>query len=373
MITKRPTTILIVDDVPSNVSVLFDFLTTHDFEVSVAQSGESALQLVDYEIPDLILLDVMMPGMDGLETCQQFKSNPKTQAIPIIFMTALAETIDKIKGFQAGAVDYITKPFQQEEVLARINTHLTIHQLQQQLHEKNSTLELQNIELAAKNTELDTFARTVAHDLKNPLQSLVGFADLLLDTLVARIESEELEYLQYISQSGQKMLEIIDSLLLLARVSQQEIESTPLNMPEIITQVQQRLAPLIKACQGEIILPADWPIAQGYALWVEEIWVNYLSNGLKYSGQPPRLELGATPHKNKIRFWVRDNGTGLSLPDQTKLFHPFIRLSQNQTQEGHGLGLSIVRRIVERLGGEVGIESQPGQGCLFYFTLPALT
>lgn len=373
MITKRPATILIVDDVPSNVSVLFDFLTTHDFEVSVAQSGESALQLIDYEVPDLILLDVMMPGMDGLETCQRFKSNPKTQAVPIIFMTALSETIDKVKGFQAGAVDYITKPFQQEEVLARINTHLTIHQLQQQLHEQNTVLELQNIELSAKNVELDTFARTVAHDLKNPLQSLVGFADLLLDTLVSRLDPEEWEYLQYISQAGQKMLEIINSLLLLAKVSQQEIESTPLDMLKIIAQVQQRLAPIIRESQGEIILPTAWPMAQGYALWVEEIWVNYLSNGLKYSGQPPRLELGATPYKNKIRFWVRDNGPGLSPSDQVKLFHPFTRLPQTQTQEGHGLGLSIARRIAEKLGGEVGIESQPGQGCLFYFTLPALT
>ena len=373
MITKRPATILIVDDVPSNVSVLFDFLTTHDFEVSVAQSGESALQLIDYEVPDLILLDVMLPGMDGLETCQRFKSNPKTQAVPIIFMTALSETIDKVKGFQAGAVDYITKPFQQEEVLARINTHLTIHQLQQQLHEQNTVLELQNIELSAKNVELDTFARTVAHDLKNPLQSLVGFADLLLDTLVSRLDPEEWEYLQYISQAGQKMLEIINSLLLLAKVSQQEIESTPLDMLKIIAQVQQRLAPIIRESQGEIILPTAWPMAQGYALWVEEIWVNYLSNGLKYSGQPPRLELGATPYKNKIRFWVRDNGPGLSPSDQVKLFHPFTRLPQTQTQEGHGLGLSIARRIAEKLGGEVGIESQPGQGCLFYFTLPTLT
>ncbi len=210
-------------------------------------------------------------------------------------------------------------------------------------------------------------------NLKNPLQSLIGFADLLIESSNSQIGSEEIGYLHYIAQAGRKMSEIIDSLLLLAKVSQQEVKQTPLNMAEIITQVQYRLAPFIKQAQGEISLPKTWPVAQGYAPWVEEIWVNYLSNGLKYSGQPPRLELGANVNNNMIRFWVHDNGPGLSVPDQEKLFQPFMRLSQTQMKEGHGLGLSIVRRIVEKMGGEVGIESQLGQGCLFYFTLPVST
>jgi signal transduction histidine kinase len=367
---RLPPTILIIDDVPANVSVLFELLTANEFEVSVAQSGESALQMIEYETPDLILLDVMMPGIDGFETCSRFKAHSKTQDIPIIFMTALSETVDKVRGFQLGAVDYVTKPFQQQEVLARINTHLTIRHLQQELQQKNVELKSQNIELTQKNAELETFARTVAHDLKNPLQGIIGFVELLLlDT--KNFNERDLEYLHYISLSGQTMLNIINSLLLFARVSRQEIDLLPLNMDEIIAQVQQRLALLLKQTQGELVIPNSWPWALGYAQWVEEVWANYLSNGLKYSGKPPRLELGANVVANgKVRFWVRDNGVGLSPADQQKLFFPFSQL--NSSQEGHGLGLSIVKRIVEKLGGEVGVESEMGKGCLFYFTLPAM-
>ena len=365
-------TILIVDDVPANVSVLFDFLTTNEFEVSVAQSGESALQLLEYEIPDLILLDVMMPpGIDGFETCRRLKANATTKDIPVIFMTALSDAGDKVKGFQVGAVDYVTKPFQQEEVLARIHTHLTLRHLQQQLQVKNTELESKNVELSYKNSELEAFSHTVAHDLKNPLHGIIGFADILLGEVTECLDKPQLEYLQYISQAGQKMVSIIDGLLLFAKVSKQEVELTPLNMSDIVNQVQQRLVPLIKQYQGEIITPKTWPIAHGHAQWVEEIWANYLSNGLKYGGQPPRLELGASLNHNRVRFWVRDNGPGLPPEEQAELFMPLTRLNRGGTEEGHGFGLSIVQHIAEKLGGEVGVESQKGRGSVFFFTLPA--
>jgi diguanylate cyclase (GGDEF)-like protein len=133
--------ILVVDDIPANIKVLLGFLTDHNFNVLIAKNGYMALKIADTKLPQLILLDVMMPGIDGFETCRQLKANPKTQDIPVIFMTALSETMNKIKGFEVGAVDYVTKPFQQEELLARINTHLTIRQLQQQLQIQNAELE----------------------------------------------------------------------------------------------------------------------------------------------------------------------------------------------------------------------------------------
>jgi len=134
-------TILIVDDMPANVKVLLNFLTNHNFGVLVARSGEMALKIVESKPPDLILLDVMMPGMDGFETCKQLKANAQSQDIPIIFMTALSDTTSKIKGFELGSVDYVTKPFHHEEVLARINTHLTLRKLQQQLETQNAELQ----------------------------------------------------------------------------------------------------------------------------------------------------------------------------------------------------------------------------------------
>jgi two-component system sensor histidine kinase/response regulator len=367
MINTDKDTLLIVDDVPANLKVLFTYLRDLGFKLCVAENGEDAIEQVPYAEPDLILLDVMMPGIDGFETCRRLKANKETHSIPVIFMTALSDTVNKVKGFEIGAVDYITKPIQPEEVLARITTHLTLRQQQQ-------TLEQQKLELQQQNSELDAFSHTVAHDLKNPLNTIFGLSGLLTEDIDDLSKSETLKYLKIIEQAGIKMFNIIDAMLLLASARNQEAPIEMLNMSEIITQVQERLAQMIEEYQGEIIIPKTWPTptAQGYAPWIEEVWTNYLSNGLKYGGKPPRLELGATPEENGyIRFWVHDNGTGLTETEQSHLFVPFTRISQIRVK-GHGLGLSIVQRIVEKSGGQVGIESQLGQGSTFYFTLPSI-
>jgi len=360
-------TILIVDDTPANVSVLFDFLGENGYKVLVAQEGRRAIQKAEYAQPDLILLDVMMPGIDGFETCQLLKSKETTKEIPIIFMTALADTVDKVKGFKLGAADYITKPIQHEEVLARITTQLNFRRLQQQLQDHAQELERRNL-------ELDAFARTVAHDLKNPLNAIIGYTEMLIGecTLGSTPNEETIWTLHSVDQAGRKMINIIEALLLLAGVSKRtQVETEMLDMAHIIEQVKQRLDYMIKEYQAKIALPTAWPTAIGYAPWVEEIWANYMSNGLKYGGKPPYLELGATVGSDKtVRFWIRDNGQGLTEEAQTQLFTPFTRLNKSSA-EGHGLGLSIVQQVVEKLGGKVGVETKLGEGSLFYFTLPA--
>ncbi len=165
------------------------------------------------------------------------------------------------------------------------------------------------------------------------------------------------------------MKNIFQKLLLLAEVRTGETELSPLAMGSLVTEAQRRLACLTKEYQAEITLPDTWPLALGHGLWVEEVWVSYLSNGIKYGGQPPRLELGATVQSDgMVCFWVRDNGRGLTPEEQARLFTPFTQLSQVRAT-GHGLGLSIVQRIVEKLGGQVGVESEVDQGSVFYFTL----
>lgn len=365
MTNKDKDTLLIVDDVPTNLGILFSYLREFGFNVCVAENGEDALEQIPYTEPELILLDVMMPGIDGFETCRRLKANAETRDIPIIFMTALSDTVDKVKGFEIGAVDYITKPVQQEEVLARITAHLT-------LRKQQKILEKQKLELQQQNSELEAFAHTVAHDLKNPVNAIKGYSSLIIEDLESSIAEPELllEDLQKIEQAGKKMVNIIDAILLLASARSQEVHMEALNMAEIVTGVQQRLAHTITEYQGEIITPKTWPTAQGYAPWIEEVWTNYLSNGLKYGGKPPYLKLDASPDKNGyIRFWLHDNGRGLTVSEQSRLFVPFTRINQTRV-EGHGLGLSIVQRIVEKCGGRVGIESQVGQGSTFYFTLP---
>lgn len=227
-----------------------------------------------------------------------------------------------------------------------------------------------NIELKMRNEELDAFAQTVAHDLKNPLNGMIGYAELLIAYFSNFSPEKQLFFLTQIKQAGHKMTSIINELLLLAGVHKMVVEPKPLDMAVIIAEVEQRLAYAIEEHQAVISLPKTWPVVLGYGPWIEEVWANYVSNGLKYGGQPPHLELGATPQADGfVRFWVRDNGPGLTLAEQSKLFTTFTRLEKNQAA-GHGLGLSIVQRIIERLGGQVGLESVVGQGSLFYFTLP---
>jgi signal transduction histidine kinase len=233
-------------------------------------------------------------------------------------------------------------------------------------------LRQRTVELQARNEELDAFAHTVAHDLKNPLAALITFSGLL-ERRFARISSDKkfLDNLQMMTQSGRKINTIINELLLLTSVRKlEEVTMEPLDMDSVVAEVQRRLADLIEEHRAEITVMGEWPVALGRGPWVEEVWANYVSNALKYGGQPPRVELGATEQEDgTVRFWVRDNGPGLTPEEQAQLFTPFTRLDQVRT-EGHGLGLSIVRRIVEKLGGQFGVESTPGQGSTFFFALP---
>jgi PAS domain S-box-containing protein len=217
--------------------------------------------------------------------------------------------------------------------------------------------------------ELNAFGHTVAHDLRAPLGLITGYAHLLKEE--ARLPDEHHHYLNAIIRGSHKMNNMIDELQLLAGIRKARVELKPLNMARIVAEAMQRLEYMIEEAQAQISQPEDWPVALGYAPWVEQVWVNYISNGIKYGGHPPRLRLGATARSDgTIRFWVRDNGPGLPPEVQANLFKPFTRLDQVRAQ-GHGLGLSIVRRIVNRLGGQAGLESEglPGQGATFFFTL----
>lgn len=232
-------------------------------------------------------------------------------------------------------------------------------------HRKRAEEELQRL-----NHDLDAFARTVAHDLQNPLTLILSYADLLKKEV--RLAEEPYQYLSALMRNATKMGSIINELLLLAGVHKVKIEIKPLNMGRIVSEAQQRLTHMIREHEADLILPADWPEALGYAPWIEQVWANYMSNAIKYGGKPPRLQLGATERSDgAVRFWIRDNGRGLTAEEQARLFVPFTRLDQVRAT-GHGLGLSIVRRIVTKLGGRVGVESEgiPGQGSVFYFTLP---
>lgn len=224
--------------------------------------------------------------------------------------------------------------------------------------------------------ELDAYAHTVAHDLKNPLAAIIGRVELLKQFTHIAVSDPVQDVLDVVARNSYKMTSIIDALLILARVrSMKEVVTKPLAMESIVQDTVDRLDKMISEAHAELIVPPSWPVAQGYAPWVEEIWANYISNGVKYGGTSPTITLGADEvnegnGKQFVRFWVQDNGPGMTAVEISQLFEKFTRLDQHQGIQGHGLGLSIVRRIVKRLGGTAGVESEVGQGSTFYFTLP---
>lgn len=233
-------------------------------------------------------------------------------------------------------------------------------------------LRFQNEELQARNRELDAYARTVAHDLKNPLGTLTTMAEVLAQDYTTMSPEQLGECLQSMVRSGHKAIRIVEGLLLLAGVRQRKVTLQPVDMARVVAETRERMTEMIEEYQAEIIAPSAWPRVLGYAPWIEEIWTNYLSNGLKYGGKPPRLELGVLIQEDGMaRFWVKDNGPGLTPEAQAQLFAEFTQLDPDQS-DGYGLGLSIVRRIIEKLGGRVWVESEgrPGRGSTFNFTLP---
>lgn len=228
-----------------------------------------------------------------------------------------------------------------------------------------------NAELQARNAELDAFAHSVAHDIKNPLHIITGYAELLMLTN-ERLPDDFRSGLTAIRKNALKINSITDSLMLLAEVRQKALELHPIDMAAILDEVWPRVTPALGE-QIEVRLPDAWPRALGYAPWIEEVWTNYLSNALKYASRPGCIELGATHESDGlIRFWIRDDGIGIAPAEQAHLFSAFYQTSRARSG-GHGLGLSIVKRIVERLGGSVGVSSSgvPGEGSTFSFTLPA--
>ncbi|HET91637.1 MAG TPA: GAF domain-containing protein [Chloroflexi bacterium] len=318
----------------------------------VAQSGEAVI------VPDTGSDERHFKGVDR----QIGHENPSIISVPLrvrqnVFgaLQLLDDQVDRFSPADLALVE----PLAASAAIAIENA-----QLVQMLRQRT-------IELEARNEELAAFAHTVAHDLKNPLARIVGFSETLVEQCPTMSTEELGAYLYKIARTGRKMSRIIDALLLLAGVRDMQVEMQPLDMTGIIEEARQHLAPEIETRQATLLLPDEWPLALGYAPWVEEIWVNYISNAVKYGGAPPHIELGSERQQDgMVRFWVKDNGPGISPAAQQRLFTPFTRLDQVRG-EGHGLGLSIVRRIVERMGGKVGVESRRDQGSLFTFTLPA--
>ena len=243
---------------------------------------------------------------------------------------------------------------------------------QMTLQQPTGSMGQQAAVLEKRNQELTSFVHTVAHNLKDPLSVIIGTSDAIFH--ITDLTPEELRaYLQQIRSTAYKMDSMIDNLLLLSELGEVDAPVGPLDMGSIVSNIRARLSYMVAQYGARISAPETWPLAIGYAPWVEEVWANLISNAVKYGGRPPQIELGAAVRPDgMVLFWARDNGPGISREAQAQLFRPYAQLGASH-KPGHGLGLSIARRIVEKLGGQVGVETEAGRGSLFFFTLPAKT
>ncbi len=381
---SEPVRVLYMEDDTSLARLLKKKLEREGYSVTIARDGGEGLSMYAASPYDVVAVDQNMPVHDGLEVIRILDAQGPLP--PIIMITGAGNEKIAVEALKMGALDYIVKDVEGgylDLLPPVIDRVIYRHRLAEEKRQADEALRQYAAELKARNEELDAFAHTVAHDLKNPLNNVINSAALLTEDNVGSLGETQQECLQMIVRSVLKMDNIIDELLLLAGVRKTEVAIEPLDMAGIVAEARLRLADLIEDTRSEIILPeaSAWPVAIGYGPWVEEVWVNYLSNALKYGGWPPRIELGADADPSPavvegeggiVRFWVHDNGQGIAREDQARLFTPFTRLDQARAK-GHGLGLSIVRRIVEKLGGQVGVESDgvPGQGSTFFFTLPS--
>ncbi|MDI1336569.1 MAG: hybrid sensor histidine kinase/response regulator [Lacunisphaera sp.] len=342
--------ILIVEDDDTVRQTLADILELNGYQAVMAKNGTEGLAAAKSESPTVIITDVAMPGLNGFELLEAFRADPDLRTVPIIVVSASIDRAATRRGMELGAADFITKPFTENEVLLSVAARL------------------EKLELLK---ELDAFAHTVAHDLKNPLGTLCGRL-YLLGAKLGQADAAALQRdLREAQNSANRLNEIIEELLVLTGVRRQTVSPAPLDMRAIVAEATDRLEELLGRQSARINQAETWPVAFGHAPWIIEIWVNFISNAAKYGGASPQITLGGETSADGrfARFWAQDQGPGLDAAAQQKMFVPFASISTVRA-DGHGLGLSIVRRIAEKLGGTVGVDSRPGAGARFWFELP---
>jgi signal transduction histidine kinase len=417
--------ILVVDDTPENLRLLSTMLSQRGYVPRCVINGQMALRACNSHPPDLILLDIMMPQMNGYEVCQHLKLDAKTRDIPVIFISAKDEVFDKVNAFTVGGVDYISKPFQFEEVLARIESHLTLRKLQNQLKEQNillqqeissrlavekdlqeknlilqkeissrraveKALQEQNLllqqeifnrecaesallkshqELARYNAELEQFAYVASHDLQAPLATIASYAQLLEKRSKDKLDSQANKFIGNIVYGCMRMQNLIDDLLEYSRFGRSDklLQQTDCN--QVFEQAIANLQGVIRDTEA-VVCSSELPVVHGEISQLVQLFQNLVGNAIKYrQDAPPVVSVSACKHQDHWLFSVSDNGIGIAQQHQERIFKIFQRLHTQKEYSGTGIGLAICQKIVQRHGGRIWVESEPGQGSTFRFTL----
>ncbi|PIQ25874.1 hypothetical protein COW36_22320 [bacterium (Candidatus Blackallbacteria) CG17_big_fil_post_rev_8_21_14_2_50_48_46] len=362
--------ILIVDDVPANIQLVASILAGEDYELSFATSGMDALTQVKETDFDLILLDYMMPGMDGLTVAKQLKAETKTCDIPIIFLTAKTDEESVIAGFSAGAADYVTKPFNASELLARVKTHL-------QLKSSRDALQKRNQELQEAIQMKNRFLSIASHDLKNPLGVVMGFSSILSKYPVIMENDELSEIVDTLYKASTRMFELITELLDTAalELGRIELQISRVPLPILLQQVVAHYQPQAQTKDQEL----EFSFAENTNLCVmgdfnrlKQVIDNLLNNAIKYSPIGAKIKVHIAQANEKALIEIQDQGPGFSEEDLKNLYGYFQRLSAQPTggESSTGVGLAIVKQIVDLHHGQILLKTAPEQGSIFTVVLP---
>lgn len=387
--------VLLVDDRDENLFALETILKDENYTLIKAHSGKEALSYLLKDLDfHLIIMDVLMPGMNGFETAALIYNREKLKNIPIIFLTAMDIEGNIYKGYKAGAIDYISKPIIPELLKVKVRAFVELSEKNRELIKQEKKLRAANRKLEweiaerklseakvkalnedlAKKLEqlqsLDSFNYSISHDLMSPLNSITGLAGLLQTMYPEKIDKEVLEIVNHIMGSVDRMSKLIKDLLSFSRQANAEITKVEVNMKDLVNEVMQDISLSMPVSDTEIVIQ-DLPAAYCDNNMLKQVWTNLISNAVKYSQKKPspKIEIGGTQENGRFVYFVKDNGAGFNMANYNKLFSIFQRLHHENEFNGTGIGLAVVKRIIERHDGTIWAESEVGKGSNFYFTL----
>lgn len=366
--------ILIVDDTPANLRLLSGLLKQGGYRVRPVTEGRLALNAARKQIPDLILLDVNMPEMDGYEVCEALKADDQLSGIPVIFVSALAETTDKVRGFQVGGVDYITKPFQFEEVRARVETHLQIARLRARISKSNRKLRAANNRLTELTELEENLTNLIIHDLRGPLTGIMGYLELLQINSAGSLPEEFREDIDKALAVAQRMSEMINSLLDVARLEQatMPLKPTRCDLCELADEALTGIESLTEYRHVDVDLPDRPAMIDCDPGLIRRVITNLLHNALKFTSRDGRIKLAITTDDDGHHLSVEDNGPGIPEEYHDHVFDKFGISELKSRAQGPlpGLGLTFCKLCVEAHGGKIGYKSAQPRGTVFWFSIP---
>jgi len=372
-VSESSVNVLVVDDKPENLLALEELLTAPERHIIRASSGNEALRLLLKHEVALVLLDVQMPEMDGYETAQLMRGAQPTRSVPIIFLTAGDRTEERaFRGYEVGAVDFLYKPINPQLLRAKVDVFVELHRRNRELRALNGALERAGAALREKVADLEAVNRTVSHDLRAPLRSVRGFAQLLSDSLSGKLDDEQQHFLRRINMASERMTRMLDDLYALLRLSAVEESFPDTDCGAVLRDVLEDVRGDVEAA-GATVSHDPLPTVRANPLLLGQIFQNLIVNAIKFRGrQPPLIHVGAVPQGGSWQLGVRDNGIGIPDDSRERIFDLFSRLG-GESMSGTGVGLALCKRAVEKHGGRIWVESTMGQGSTFFFTLPERT